>query len=462
MGLKENGWSSIKIMGKLFGTDGIRGVANTYPMTPDMMLKLGLVLGHLLPESPLGVCIGRDSRRSGPMLESALSAGLLASGTNVQLMGVVPTPTVAYLTKTLPASAGVVISASHNPARDNGVKVFSSDGYKLPDALERAIEDAVIEERLPTERPIGGAIGKLCPFADAVERYVDNAVVSVFGDTAPDVAGLKVVLDCANGAASTAAPQAFQKLGLSPIVLSAEPDGLNINEQCGALHTETLQQHVRDTGADVGFALDGDADRLMLVDEHGEQVDGDRILAMLALDLLRRNRLRQNTLVVTVMSNLGLEVAMKEAGIHTIRSAVGDRHVVEKMRALGANLGGEQSGHIVMFDHGTTGDGLMTALCIVKLLHASGKTISELAACMTTFPQTLINVAIKARTPIEDMVGVSQAIHEAELELSDRGRVLVRYSGTELLARVMVEAENADAVTRIAETIAEEIRKENR
>ncbi len=449
-------------MGKLFGTDGIRGVANTYPMTPDMMVKLGLVLGHLLPETALGVCIGRDSRRSGPMLESALSAGLLASGTNVQLMGIVPTPTVAYLTKILPASAGIVISASHNPARDNGVKVFSSDGYKLPDALERAIEDAVIENRLPPERPVGGAVGQLRPFTDAVDRYVENAVTSVFGTELPDLSGIKVVLDCANGAASSAAPLAFQKLGLSPTLLSTEPDGLNINEQCGALHTETLQRHVRETGAHVGFALDGDADRLMLVDEHGKQVDGDRILAMLALDLLQQNCLQQNMLVVTVMSNLGLEVAMKEAGIQTIRAAVGDRHVVQKMRALGANLGGEQSGHIVMFDHGTTGDGLMTALCIVKLLHASGKTISELAACMTNFPQTLVNVDIKARTPLEDMIGVSQAIHQAELELGDRGRVLVRYSGTELLARVMVEAETPETVTRIAETIAEEIRKENR
>lgn len=448
-------------MGKLFGTDGIRGVANTYPMTPDIMVKLGVVLGHVLPESKIGVCIGRDSRRSGPMLESALCAGLLASGTQVQVLGVVPTPAVAHLTKTLPASAGVVISASHNPARDNGVKVFSSDGYKLPDALERAIEDAVIEERLPSDRPVGGAVGKLCQIDDAVERYVEHAVASVFGPNPPDFGGLKVVLDCANGAASQAGPQAFQKLGLSPDILSAEPDGLNINEHCGALHTENLQAHVRQHGADVGFALDGDADRLMVVDEHGEQVDGDRILAMLALDLLNRDALRQNMLVVTVMSNLGLEVAMKEAGVQIVRSAVGDKHVVQKMRALGANLGGEQSGHIVMFDHGTTGDGLMTALSLVKLLRASGKTISQLADCMTTFPQTLVNIPVKARTPIEDMVGVSQAIRAAELELRDRGRILVRYSGTELLARVMVEAENPDAVPRIAETIAAEIRKEN-
>jgi len=342
------------------------------------------------------------------------------------------------------------------------VKVFSSEGYKLPDALERAIEDAVIEDRVLSERPVGAVVGELRTFSNAAERYAKNAVHSVFNSELPDTHGMKVVLDCANGAASVAAPLAFQQLGLSPIVLSAEPDGLNINDGCGALHTESLQQHVRDTGADVGFAFDGDADRLILVDEHGEQIDGDRILAMLALDLLQRQQLRQQTLVVTVMSNLGLEVAMKAAGIHIVRSAVGDRHVVEKMRTLGANLGGEQSGHVVMFDHGTTGDGLMTALSILKLLITSGKTISELAACMTTFPQLLVNIPVKARTPIEDMVGVSQAIHQAEQELADRGRVLVRYSGTELLARVMVEAEDQATVTRIAETIAEEIRKENR
>jgi phosphoglucosamine mutase len=449
-------------MGKLFGTDGIRGVANMYPMTPGMMVKLGHVLGSTLPASVSGVLIGRDSRRSGPMLEAALSAGLLASGVNVQLAGVLPTPAIAYLTRTLQLSSGIVLSASHNPAQDNGVKVFASDGYKLSDALERNIEDAVLEGCSPTERPTGAAIGQLQMFPDAVERYVENAVQSVLSRQAPDVKGLKVVLDCANGAASKAAPLAFQQLGLSPVVLSAKPDGLNINAQCGALHTEALQQHIRDAGANVGFAFDGDADRLIVVDERGEQIDGDRILAMLALDLLQRNQLRQQTLVVTVMSNLGLEVAMTEAGIKTVRSAVGDRHVVEKMRAISANLGGEQSGHVVMFDHGTTGDGLVTALSILKLLITSGKSMSDLAACMTTFPQTLLNVPIKARTPIEDMVGVSQAIHQAEQELGRRGRVLVRYSGTELLARVMVEAEDPEAVHRIAETIAEEIRKENR
>jgi phosphoglucosamine mutase len=447
-------------MGKLFGTDGIRGVANMYPMTPDMMVKLGQVLGSTLQNSVSGVLIGRDSRRSGPMLEAALSAGLLASGVNVQLAGVLPTPAIAYLTRTLQLSAGIVLSASHNPAQDNGVKVFSSDGYKLSDALERNIEDAVLEGCSLTERPTGAAIGQLQTFSDAVERYVENAVQSVFGSEISDTKGLKVVLDCANGAASKAAPLAFQQLGFSPVVLSAKPDGLNINAQCGALHTEALQQHVKEEGADVGFAFDGDADRLILVDEHGQQVDGDRILAMLALDLLQRNQLHQQTLVVTVMSNLGLEVAMTEAGINIVRSAVGDRHVVEKMRALGANLGGEQSGHVVMFDHGTTGDGLVTALSILKLLLTSGKSVSDLAACMTTFPQTLLNVPIKARTPIEDMVGVSQAIHQAEQELGQRGRVLVRYSGTELLARVMVEAEALEVVHRIAEIIAEEIRKE--
>lgn len=449
-------------MGKLFGTDGIRGIANTYPMTCEMMVKLGMVVGSLLQERSSGIVIGRDSRLSGPMLESALTAGMLASGTDVHLTGILPTPAIAFLTRALNAKAGAVISASHNPAKDNGVKFFASDGYKLPDEIESAIENAVIEDRIPAERPTGAGIGSVQYLSEAGQQYADHAVTSVFGENLPNLRGINVIVDCANGAAYNVAPMALARLQLDPIVLSASPDGLNINQNCGALHTETLQKRVLQELADIGIAFDGDADRLILVDERGNEVDGDRILAMLALDLLQRQQLKNNTLVVTVMSNLGLEVAMKEAGIQIVRTAVGDRHVVKKMRELGANLGGEQSGHIVMLDHGTTGDGLVTALSILKLLHSSGKSLSELANCMTTFPQKLVNVPVKECKPIEDMVGVSQTIHQVEQELGERGRVLVRYSGTELLARVMVEAESEDIVARTAELIAEEIRRENR
>jgi phosphoglucosamine mutase len=449
-------------MGKLFGTDGIRGIANTYPMTCGMMVTLGMVVGSLLQERSAGILIGRDSRLSGPMLESALTAGILASGTDVHLTDILPTPAIAFLTRTLNAKAGAVISASHNPAKDNGVKFFSNKGYKLPDELELAIETAVIEDRIPEGRPTGADIGRIHHLAEAGEQYVEHAITSVFGEKPPSLRGIKVVVDCANGAAYEVGPMALARLQLDPMILSASPDGLNINQNCGALHTETLRQKVLEEHADLGIAFDGDADRLILVDERGNEVDGDRILAMLALDLFREQQLKNNTLVVTVMSNLGLEVAMKEAGIRLVRSAVGDRHVVKKMRELGANLGGEQSGHIVMFDYGTTGDGLVTALSILKLLHFSEKPLSELARCMTTFPQKLVNVPVKDRKPIEDMVGVSQAIHRVEEELGERGRVLVRYSGTELLARVMVEAESEDIVARTAEQIAEEIRRENR
>ncbi|MDY0091550.1 MAG: phosphoglucosamine mutase, partial [Candidatus Vecturithrix sp.] len=274
--------------------------------------------------------------------------------------------------------------------------------------------------------------------------------------------GIRIVVDCANGSASLIGPATFKRLQAQVVELAAAPDGLNINQQCGALHTETLQQRVCEVRADLGIAFDGDADRLILVDEHGQKVDGDRIMAILALDLQKRHQLKDNTLVATVMSNLGLEIAMKEAGITLVRTAVGDRYVVEKMRALNANLGGEQSGHIVMFDHGTTGDGLVSALSVLKILSTSGKSLSELAACIRHFPQTLVNVPVKERKPIEDMVGVSNAIRQAEKELGERGRILVRYSGTELLLRVMVEAEDSLTVEHIAEIIVEEIQKEQK
>jgi phosphoglucosamine mutase len=430
-------------------------------MTPEMMVKIGLVVGKLFSQSPSGVIIGRDSRLSGQMLECALSSGLAASGTNVWLAGIIPTPAVAFLTRVQNVLAGIVISASHNPASDNGIKIFSNDGFKLPDELEGNIEEGLLGDPFPTQRPTGSEIGKIHSLSGAKEQYLEHTLHSVFSEDLPNLRGMKIVVDCANGAASFVAPEALKRLQADVVELSVTPDGLNINFECGALHTETLQSRVLQERADLGVAFDGDADRLILVDEHGESVDGDRILAMLALDLLHTQQLRDNTLVTTVMSNLGLEVSMKEAGIRLIRTGVGDRYVVEKMREIGANLGGEQSGHVVMFDHGTTGDGLAATLAVLKILQASNRPLSELAACIEHFPQTLLNVPVKERKPIEEMGEVSQAIRYAEQELGDRGRILVRYSGTELLARVMVEAEDEQTVIQIAETIAEEFRKEN-
>lgn len=448
-------------MARLFGTDGIRGVANIFPMTPEMMVKIGMALGAIIAKEQTNVIIGRDTRRSGQMLEYALSSGLTAAGTSVLLTGILPTPAVAFLTRKWQAQAGIVISASHNPAQDNGVKIFSSTGFKLPDDLETRIEQIVLDEQTSHARPTGAEIGIIKPVTEAAEEYAEHIIQSVFAEMKPDFSKMKIVVDCANGAASFLAPSVLKYLQANVIEIAVDPDGLNINQQCGALHTKLLCERVLQEEAQIGIAFDGDADRVILVDEHGRQVDGDHILAMLALDLHQKGRLQQNTLVATVMSNLGLEVAMKDAGVQFVRTAVGDRHVVEKMRDIGANIGGEQSGHIILFEHGTTGDGMASALAILKLLQERGKPLSELAACMTTFPQILINVPVKTRKPIEEMVGVSEAIRQAEKDLGDRGRTLVRYSGTELLARVMVEAENEATVNRIAEMIVSELQKEN-
>ncbi len=449
-------------MVKLFGTDGIRGVANRFPMTPEIMVKIGIAVGTLLQEHGPRVVIGRDSRLSGQMLEQALSAGLVASGANVLLAGVIPTPGVAFLTRQLQAQAGIVISASHNPAQDNGVKFFSGDGFKLPDDVESHLENLVLNDQSPSERPIGGHLGRIQHLAEAAEQYAAHCAGSVFPEPHPSIKGLHVVVDCANGAASAIAPSVFSSLDAKVVTLSNEPDGLNINRDCGALHTHSLQERVLREKADIGIAFDGDADRLILVDDCGRQLDGDRILAMLALDLHQRKRLKNDVLVATVMSNLGLEFSMKEAGISVVRTAVGDRHVVEKMREIGANVGGEQSGHIILMDHGTTGDGLSAALAILQMLHSSEHPLSALASCITSFPQQLVNVAVKERKPIEEMVGVSEAIRRAEKELGSRGRTLVRYSGTELLVRIMVEAEDEETVTRITQMIVEEFHKENK
>ncbi|MBD3306866.1 phosphoglucosamine mutase [candidate division KSB3 bacterium] len=447
-------------MEKLFGTDGMRGEANQFPMTPEVMVKMGVAIGTLLPKRPPGVIIGHDGRLSGQMLEHGLTAGVLASGTPVLSAGLLPTPAIAFLTHTHRAQAGIMISASHNPARDNGIKIFSDDGFKLPDELEYRLEQAVLNADQPLEsRPNGAALGTHRHLADGREHYSDHILQSVFADDHPNLQGLHIVVDCANGAASVLAPRVFQRLQAQVTELFAAPDGLNINQQCGALHPERLQTRVVQAQADLGLAFDGDADRLILVDEHGAIVDGDQILAMLALDLAQHQQLVHNTVVATVMSNVGLEIALQTADISLVRTPVGDRHVVEQMRQIGAMLGGEQSGHVVMFQHGTTGDGLVAALAVLRLMSVSGRSLSELAACMRHFPQTLVNIPVSVRRPLAEMEAVQHAMQQAERELGTRGRLLVRYSGTELLARVMVEAEDEQTVTRIAEMVAAPLRE---
>jgi phosphoglucosamine mutase len=443
----------------LFGTDGVRGVANMEPMTPETVLRLGRAVGHYFrtaSDRRHKIVIGKDTRLSGYMLETALASGLCSMGVDPLLVGPMPTPGIAFLTRSLRADAGVAISASHNPFEDNGIKFFGPDGFKLPDDAEATVEALMAGTEIDRLRPTAGGIGKAYRIDDAVGRYNEFLKNVVPRELTFD--GLRIVVDTSNGAAYRIAPTVLQELGADVIAIGNQPDGININEGCGSLHTDVLCERVLREGADMGIALDGDADRAILVDELGEIVDGDRILAILALDLHARGRLKKNTVVATVMSNLGLEVALRERGIGMVRTAVGDRYVVERMRADGFSFGGEQSGHIVNLDSATTGDGMITALSIVSLVVERGLSLSVLRDCMTVYPQRLINLRVRERRDLSVLPGVAEAIRIAEASLGDRGRVLVRYSGTELLARVMVEGESSDLVDGHAESIANAIR----
>ncbi len=443
----------------LFGTDGIRGVANMEPMTPETALRLGRAVGHYFrtaSDRRHKIVIGKDTRLSGYMLETALASGLCSMGVDPLLVGPMPTPGVAFLTRSLRADAGVAISASHNPFEDNGMKFFGPDGFKLPDDAEATIEELMVGTDIDRMRPTAGGIGRAFRIDDAVGRYNEFLKNVVPRDLTFD--GLRIVVDTSHGAAYRIAPTVLGELGADVVAIGNQPDGINITEGCGSLHTDVLCERVLREGADLGIALDGDADRAILVDEQGEIVDGDRLLAILALDLHARGRLRKNTVVATVMSNLGLEVALRDRGISMVRTAVGDRYVVERMRADGLNFGGEQSGHIVNLDSSTTGDGLMTALSTISLLVERRTSLSMLRDCMTVYPQRLVNLRVRDRRELSGVAAVSDAIHSAEAALGDRGRVLVRYSGTELLARVMVEGENAEVVDLHVEAIAEAIR----
>jgi len=433
-----------------FGTDGVRGVANA-ELTPELALVLGRAAARVLGGDR--VVIGRDPRRSGPMLEAALAAGFTSAGGDVELVGVVPTPAVAYLSE-VRGCVGAVISASHNPFADNGIKLFAPGGRKLADDVEEDIE-AEIERELRGEigdRPQGTGVGTIRAATDAVRTYADHLVGLL--ETPGALTGLDLALDCANGATSALAPEVFDRLGARVLVRAAAPDGCNINDQCGATHPDALAHAVAAGGFEMGLAFDGDGDRLIAVDHTGAVVDGDHIIAICALDLHRRGLLRHATVVVTVMTNLGFRLAMEQAGIHVVETAVGDRYVLEALEAGGYAMGGEQSGHVVFTDLATTGDGILTGLVLADVVQRSGRTLAELAKeAMTRLPQVLVNVPVRGSAAIAAASLVDE-VASAEAELGDRGRVLVRPSGTEPIVRVMVEAASHDEAARVANHLA--------
>jgi phosphoglucosamine mutase len=444
---------------RLFGTDGVRGVANTEPMNSETALRLGRAIAHVFRHSPRRhkILIGKDTRVSGYMLETAMASGICSMGVDVLLVGPMPTPGIAFLTRSLRADAGVVISASHNPFQDNGIKFFARDGFKLPDEVEARIEDLVFDETIDHLRPTASEIGKAFRIDDALGRY--NVFVKNCFPRHLTLDGMRIVVDAANGAGYRVAPEVLEELGADVDTIACAPDGENINRDCGATHPERLQARVRETGAHLGVALDGDADRCLLVDEHGALVDGDQVLAIAARDLKRANALAHDTVVATVMSNLGLEVALREMGVALRRTPVGDRYVVEEMVRGGFNLGGEQSGHVLFLDHNTTGDGLISALKVLAILRRRGKRLSELCADFQRFPQVLVNVQVGEKKPIDALPELAAAVKRVEASLGRRGRVLIRYSGTEPKARVMVEGEDEARVREYAEELADRLQR---
>jgi phosphoglucosamine mutase len=437
----------------LFGTDGVRGVANR-DLTPELVFALGRAAAVVLggDERPRLV-VGRDTRPSGPMLQAALVAGATSAGGHVYRLGVVPTPTVAFVTVNLPGRAGAAISASHNPPDDNGLKFFSSDGMKLPDEVEEEIERAVRQADGP--RPTGTDVGQVVDDHGPVDAYLQHLVAAADGP----LEGMKVVVDCANGAAYRLAPEVLRRLGAEVHAINTHRDGAAINVGCGATHPQVVAAAVRDLGADAGVALDGDADRAIFADAQGSVIDGDQVMVACALAMKEEGSLKGDTVVVTVMSNLGLRRALEEAGITVLETKVGDRYVLEEMVRSGAILGGEQSGHVVFLDHATTGDGLLTAVRFLSLARRAGVTPAELGASMQRFPQVLENVRVASVAALEDAEGVWEAVRAAEAALGDSGRVLVRASGTEPLVRIMVEARSPDEARRHADALVEAVRR---
>lgn len=447
-------------MRKLFGTDGIRGVANVEPMTPELAMSLGGAVveevRRRLGKGPVTVFIGKDTRCSGDMIEHALASGVASMGGEAHLLGVLPTPAVAYLTRALGADVGVMISASHNPYPDNGIKLFGRTGYKPTDEEELEIEK-LLEDDLSGARPHGAGIGRILPRQEALEDYKDF-LKEVAGEE-PGLSGLSVVMDCSNGAASLLAPSVLRELGTEVKVLNADPDGVNINHGCGALHPEVVARAVLEEGADLGLTFDGDADRVLAVDETGTVRDGDYLLAIFARSLLASGRMTDRVVVTTVMANLGLDFSMKEVGVELVKTQVGDRYVLEEMGRRGSLLGGEQSGHIIFLDHQTTGDGILSALQLLKSVTASGKPLSKLAQVMDKYPQVLLNVPVAKKVDPLSHDGVRKAVEEAERALADSGRILVRSSGTEPLVRVMVEGRDEEMIQAQAGRVADIVKK---
>lgn len=447
---------------RLFGTDGIRGIANCDPMTPEMSLKLGKALTYILKMEKTDskrprIVIGKDTRLSGYMFEQAMSAGIISMGADVLLVGPLPTPAISFLTVSMRADAGVVISASHNPFVDNGIKFFDRFGFKLPDEKELEIEELVLSDRINRLNVPPSDIGKAWRLDDAQGRYV----VFVKNTFPKDLTleGLKIILDCANGAAYKVSPIVFQELGAEVITIGVRPDGKNINTDCGSINPELLKRKVKDTGADLGIALDGDADRVIFCDEKGEEVDGDIVIAITADEMIRNNKLQKNTVVTTIMSNMALETFIREKGGIVIRTPVGDRYVVEEMRIRGCNFGGEKSGHMIFLDHTTTGDGTLAALQLLAVMKRKEKKLSELAKIIELYPQVLLNVKVREKKPFQDIPQLEDLLLLSEQRLKERGRINLRYSGTESLARIMVEGENEALVYEVAEEIAYKIQQ---
>jgi phosphoglucosamine mutase len=450
---------------KIFGTDGVRGTANIEPVTAETALRLGRAAGHIFRslEQPRArgkhkIVIGKDTRLSGYMLENALSSGILSMGVDVLFIGPLPTPGVAYVTRSLRADAGIVITASHNPYDDNGIKFFRADGYKLDESIEGQIEQLVFSGEIETIRPTADAIGKAVRIDDALGRYIEFAKASFPKGLTLD--GMRIVVDCAHGASYKSTPCVLRELGAEVIVFGNQPDGMNINKECGSMHPQQMCQKVYEYRADLGIAHDGDADRVMLCDQQGELIDGDDIMAIAGLAMLEQGTLKHKTLVSTVMSNAGLEAAITGAGGRMLRTAVGDKNVIDEMLRNGYNFGGEQSGHIICGDFSTTGDGLVAALQILHIMKAKQKPLSELARCWKRFPQMVTNVRVRDKRPLEELDGLAALVAEAEKELKPGGgRVLLRYSGTEPKARLLIEGPNRSLLEKWNKQICEVLKK---
>lgn len=447
-------------MGRLFGTDGARGVGNT-ELTCELSMQIGRAAAMVLSKNLNGrkpkVLIGMDTRASSQMLESAITAGLCSVGADVLQLGVVPTPAVAFLVCKYGCDAGVMISASHNPCEYNGIKIFQSTGFKLPDELENEIEEIILDNVTKIPTPIGGEVGRVTKCKNAVEDYIEH----LLSDTDMNFNGYKIALDCANGSSSVSAKEVFSRLGAEIVVINAQPDGVNINKECGSTHLEQLQKCVVENGCDLGFAFDGDADRMLAVDHMGEVVDGDKCIAVCAKHMKQLGKLKKDTAVVTVMSNMGFFRFCEENGIRCEKTKVGDRYVLENMSANGYSIGGEQSGHIIFLQHATTGDGQLSAIQLLRVLKDTGKTLKELSSEMEVYPQVLINVRVsnfgKAQFPKDKEV--QNAIKQVEDELQNDGRILVRLSGTEPLVRVMLEGKDLNKINELGESVAQVIRE---